>query len=322
MIEFIDFPSINGSSIKLAVDADRGVFDNIIASQTTISDNARLIIALLQGDGTLIDVGANIGSIALPVADSGSNVVAVEMLPKNLLKLISATMENGFSNVEIVSAAASDHDATVYYEGTEAWGVVSTAGSEAISLRLDTIVRLKQLRESKALVEPVVLKIDVEGHEPQVLRGARYLIDTYRPAILFESIDMPGTTEVAARESKELLAGSGYKLYLTRGNTLCERSPLDLQEGLVCDFLAIPQEKVAAVKSLLGSYQFAPLSEEQRIGWMRELMSEGRDHQMHAIKAISHLRSQSEISQHVHDELIATLAASDDEGVRLLAESV
>jgi len=44
----------------------------------------------LNGTGTLLDIGAHIGTIALPVAATGSRVVAIEMNPANCCVLFTA----------------------------------------------------------------------------------------------------------------------------------------------------------------------------------------------------------------------------------------
>ena len=70
---------------------DQWIFDNRFYGEL-----ARLFVQLLRGEGTLIDLGANIGTVCLPVAAAGSRVVAVEMLPSNSLKLTLAALVNQF----------------------------------------------------------------------------------------------------------------------------------------------------------------------------------------------------------------------------------
>jgi tRNA G37 N-methylase Trm5 len=83
---------------------------------------ASLFLQLLRDDGTLIDLGANIGTVCLPVAASGRRVIAVEMNPRNVLKLALAALVNRFPNLRIVQAAVTDTDGVVGHVGDAAWG--------------------------------------------------------------------------------------------------------------------------------------------------------------------------------------------------------
>jgi precorrin-6B methylase 2 len=87
-------------------------------------ENAQLLMQLLSGSGTLIDVGANIGTISVPVAARGSEVISIEMVPDNCLRLWFARRLNGLTNLHIVQAAASDYDGMIAFAGGEAWANV------------------------------------------------------------------------------------------------------------------------------------------------------------------------------------------------------
>lgn len=240
--------------------------------------NARLLMRLLKGEGTLVDVGANIGTISVPVAASGSRVIAVEMNHANCLRLWTAAALNRLSNIYIVQAAASDYDGTLTYEGSEAWGYVSDKGTSAICLRLDT------MRIATSISEPLAIKIDVEGHEPAVLRGARHILAQCRPAVLFECIEIEGSIG-NARASKEILEAAGYVLFLQRGNVLVPRTSKDPQEGYVADFLAVPVER----RDIVGGIgaEVRSLTNEERAVWIREMAAfPVNTHQRHAAKML------------------------------------
>src|SRR5262249_20274250 len=58
------------------------------------------------------------------------------------------------------------------------------------------VVRLDDLVAQEAIARPNFVKLDVEGFELDVLKGAQKLFSTCHPSILFESNDRPGSREV------------------------------------------------------------------------------------------------------------------------------
>ena len=94
---FLSFPveGKGGSQFQMVVVTDnRPQYDQHVFETGFYSELATLFVQLLRGEGTLIDLGANIGNVCLPVAATGTRVVAVEMLPANVLKLTLAGLIN------------------------------------------------------------------------------------------------------------------------------------------------------------------------------------------------------------------------------------
>ena len=84
---------------------------------------------------------------------------------------------------------------------------------------------------------------------------------------------------------------AGYALYLMRGKILSPKEPSDVQEGSVCDFLALPNERKFDLAAL--GYEVRPLTVQERLSWVKE-MAEFQDphHQRHAAGVL--LRWQNE----------------------------
>jgi FkbM family methyltransferase len=152
------------------------------------SDVVWLVRKLLGQDGALIDVGANIGLVTIPVALDGTSVTAFEMLPANCLKLYLACRLNRLDRVRVIQAAVSSVDGLLTFGGEDAWGAVGTGNQVSCALQLDTAIGLGGLADVRA-TRRLIIKIDVEGHELEVLKGAATLIAARRPAIVFESIE-------------------------------------------------------------------------------------------------------------------------------------
>jgi FkbM family methyltransferase len=206
-----------------------------------------LALDYLKGRGTFIDVGANIGLAAIPAAVQGSRVIAVELLPENCLCLNLSILQNRLSNLALFPLAAGAEPGLVGFGGTEAWGHVLPFGDgpPAVMLPLDRVVELANLQRSRRFGEfvkpPLLIKIDTEGYELAVLKGASQLIGRFEPTFIVECIVVEGRDQESDRHSrtvKTFLEEQGYHLYLHRERRLVPRRSSDLQEGHVCDFFA------------------------------------------------------------------------------------
>jgi FkbM family methyltransferase len=133
-------------------------------------------------------------------------VFAFEPQPKQAAYLRSAVSAMGYDNVAIVPAAVSDHcgQMSLHIPGGRGrtheaslehgdidhnCGSSSASSNGARSARGTTLcVEVTTLDDFFAQHElnPHLLKIDVEGHELAVLRGAQQLLADHHPAILIE----------------------------------------------------------------------------------------------------------------------------------------
>jgi FkbM family methyltransferase len=96
--------------------------------------------------------------------------------------------------------------------------------------------------DSYAFDDVAFIKIDVEGHEEQVLHGSRETINRWRPVILVEA-------RFAARSTVErFLLDLDYRMFFLRANTLHElgRSNFALADNHE-NFFGIPSEKTSAI---------------------------------------------------------------------------
>jgi FkbM family methyltransferase len=128
--------------------------------------------------GAFVDVGANIGYFTLMAASLGRNVTAFEPMDRNVAKILASVERNRGMRAWVRlfhNAVGQDACGGVTLEHTHATNqgngkILDGATGPAPVVRLDD-----------ALDEDViVMKIDVEGHEAQVLAGARRLICTRR----------------------------------------------------------------------------------------------------------------------------------------------
>jgi FkbM family methyltransferase len=148
---------------------------------------ATTLITRICGKGmTFIDVGAHIGSIIAQVRhhDSSIKIVAIEAIPEKARNLRSR-----FPFVELHERAVSDSTGEVsFYIDTRQSGYSSLAkpGADETS-KLQITVQMERLDALVKSTDVDAVKIDVEGAELGVLRGATAVLQACRPIVMFES---------------------------------------------------------------------------------------------------------------------------------------
>ncbi len=313
---------IDGTPVTLVRSAEPSPYEQGLmeGQDWGANDVVWLLRRLLRRGGALIDVGANIGLVTLPIAGDGTSVIALEMLPANCLKLQLACLLNGLDRLRVLQAAVSCEEAMLDYGGQDAWGKIGAGAQQAAALRLDTALRLPGLRlPALALSRRLVIKIDVEGHELEVLQGARHLIATRRPAILFESIERADRPEDAnSLQCKRLLEQLGYRLLLQRGRRLLPRRASDLQEGVVADVLAVPAE----AKHWLTGLELSELTPQERVDWVAEMAAQQHaGHRRDAVAAVAKLREEGASYVGLTAALVSKLLTDPDQSVRAKAKA-
>jgi FkbM family methyltransferase len=139
-----------------------------------------------------IDVGAHAGLFTVAMARGAAEVWAVDPLPENTRRLHDVAQANGLENVRVVVAAAGSADGQVAF--TLSWDPAfgSTAGGRVNATdRTLTVrqVRLDTIWKEAGRPAVSVVKVDAEGAELEVLRGAAGLVGECRPVLLVETND-------------------------------------------------------------------------------------------------------------------------------------
>jgi FkbM family methyltransferase len=159
----------------------------------------------VRAGDVVYDIGANVGSytvLASVLVGSAGRVIAFEPVAENVSYLRSHIRLNALDNVEVFELAVGDRSGTVSFRAHEdrLQGRVDPAGSEVVG-----VIALDDLRKEGRAPEPDCLKIDVEGGELSVLRGAAELMRGARPLIFLATHG-----ERVREECLALLRGAGY----------------------------------------------------------------------------------------------------------------
>lgn len=208
----------------------------------------------LPADGTLIDVGANIGCFSLPLAKqlTAGRVHAFEPIPTVRTRLQRAIDTHGLDNVSVNDCAlSSEHGEIVLHVPDAQWkGALYNSGrtsryvgdgEDGWSAQPTRCVTLDSYAEQHRLTRIDAIKIDVEGAELDVLQGARNTLRAHRPAVLME-LNQP--TLAAAGHSIADVVGfwteNGYRMH--RVGSDGDLHQVDTQRALRghCNVLCLP----------------------------------------------------------------------------------
>ena len=154
-------------------------------------------LAFLGPGAVAIDIGANLGEWTVPLAravGAAGRVLAAEPVPRSAAALEATLAANALRQAEVIRCAVGDHDGSVEFAvpivssartdtGTARLGAAG-AGCEEVNVSLRS---LDSLAAERGLGRLDLIKIDVEGHERQVLQGAQATLDRYRPILVMET---------------------------------------------------------------------------------------------------------------------------------------
>jgi len=182
---------IAGVSIKLAGRASDSYFKNI---EHEIEKSIFLALAaksVLKGPGCIIDIGANIGMTAALLAKVrlDDKIYAIEPSARAFHDLTRTISENNLGNVRAVNIGLGAKAGRLVLNedpsNSSAANFSNEVSSEEDDLRGVNVQTLDDFCSSHDL-RPHLLKIDVEGFELNVLRGASRVMRESQPVIFIE----------------------------------------------------------------------------------------------------------------------------------------
>lgn len=216
----------------------------------TVEPDAILFGRFAERAATVFDVGAYVGiySLVAARANPAARVIAFEPFPDNRERLHRNIELNGLAdNVEIRSAAVGAESGEAVFHHIEGPGLPSSAG-----LSSKVLEGYGEIKELKVAVETIdellaageiesvdLMKLDTEGTEPEVIRGALGAIERFRPPIICEILEQTGV----AAPVQELLTPLGYSFFHlgTRGPVPMETIVPEPEGRAAFNYLLLPE---------------------------------------------------------------------------------
>jgi FkbM family methyltransferase len=148
-------------------------------------EETELARRLMLDCDVFVDVGANIGLYTCLACAQHKHAIAVEPLTRNLEYLYANLRANGFDDVEVFPVGLSDSTglATLFGGATGASLIRGWADAPGPLVRTIPISTLDTLLTERFDGRRLLIKIDVEGAELGVLRGATKTLSRLPPPV-------------------------------------------------------------------------------------------------------------------------------------------
>lgn len=161
----------------------------------------------LRDGGLFVDVGANVGTYTLWAAEQGAEVIALEPAADTFGLLLENIALNGYQVTAVRAAAGAHCGSARFTTGLDAGNSLAPNGPAVTDLvTIDSLVGDR----------PVTgMKVDVEGFEIDVLRGAARALADHRIGLIQIEWNQASAFAVGTdrRPIVELLNDHGYRLF-------------------------------------------------------------------------------------------------------------
>lgn len=172
-----------------------------------ITDEAEFLKSM-EGKKCIWDVGAHIGSISVYLSSKFEKVIAFEPDPKNLKFLKKNAKKEGCENIKCVELALGSKNGKeiMHSEMLAGSGMSSFSGKNKLKREFE--VDCKKIdKVVEKIDKPDVIKLDVEGAEADVLRGAKNTLEEEKIEWVIEM----HTSKTNQREDLIRKRNSSYK---------------------------------------------------------------------------------------------------------------
>lgn len=164
------------------------------------------LVSILNDKCIVYDIGSNIGVHATAFASAAKAVYCFEPNQNNFMLLLKNTQQ--YKNVFAINAAVTNKNGIIpiqdfdinAQEGNYGSVHVGQGSSAALGIKLD----------DWNVKKPDLIKIDVEGHEYQVIQGCDKIIKNCYPVVYFEAHETPDLPELY-----DYFKALNYSLYWT-----------------------------------------------------------------------------------------------------------
>ena len=239
---------------KKIIPSVRAVFLGDVVSTQVIMDGIfsgyeikaleQYVFPYLKGNGVALDIGANIGNHAASFSKHFKKIYAFE-INKVVFHILQSNAVG--TNIIPVHIGLSDAETEVsFVENFANMGASRIDMDSCDESHLVKVIPLDVFAQDNDIKDVSFVKIDVEGHELQVLNGGATFFQNQQPVIGFEALFLKNYSE--GQKVQDILEGYGYthfwemipQSHLMR--TLKQRCPSSIMSVLKL-FMSVSMQK-------------------------------------------------------------------------------
>ena len=218
------------------------------------------IVKLIGGSTAYVDIGANAGYWAIPLAKTFPVAFAFE--PDNLIRerLRRNASLNGLGNLSVSEFAVSDASGRAGFAVRRALdnsgalndglGSLLKFDSNLESILEVTTVTLDDFFQSQDLVAGLI-KIDVEGAEDMVLSGGKNVLNNHRPVVVSELLFSENIAKSTVLDSRFAHFPKGYLHFEVLSSRLSKLQGVSADHLSDLNVFSIPEEHLEKLTPLL-----------------------------------------------------------------------
>lgn len=166
----------------------------------------------------ILDIGTNFGHTILEMAartGKDGRLYGFEPVPYLYSKALENILLNSFSNIKLVNKAISSSEGEVFFDdqaNTHNSGGIQMTFSQK-KHKIDAIT-LDSFIQTEKPGRVDLIKADIEGFEMEMLKGAHFTINKYKPVLFLElNNSYLGRNGSSTAEVIKLLTDWGYRVY-------------------------------------------------------------------------------------------------------------
>ena len=208
-VDHAGFVRVQVGSVSVDLTPDDRIAKSITGGTPFEPKTLEFFGSMVRPRTRVFDIGCYSGLFAIAATKMGAHAVGFEPFPDNY-RQIERNMKRNGAHFLLEGTAISDKVGKTQLKYNPAVHLTSGASIErksGPSIEINTTTLDMYMSTFHFSDMPIsVIKMDVERHEPAVIRGARLTIDKYKPVLIVEANDLKAREEVV-----KAMDGLGYK---------------------------------------------------------------------------------------------------------------